>query len=122
MALTYFKFYSEICITYELRHKKNLSSWFTNIKVAYQPVYPHNLLSTFVIRYLGSIISKTCYRRNIHFLAYLCSLGEWFESRFVGNLKDRSSRDKAHINTCAFPDRKQHSINVKKYSIVGVCV
>ena len=27
--------------------------------------------------------------RNFNFLASLCSCGDWFESRFVGNLKDR---------------------------------
>ena len=29
--------------------------------------------------------------------ASLCSLGDWFETRFVGNPKDRLSPDEAHL-------------------------
>ena len=29
--------------------------------------------------------------------ASLCSLGDWFETRFVGNSKGRLSRDEAHL-------------------------
>ena len=29
--------------------------------------------------------------------ASLCSLGDWFETRFVGYSKGRLSRDKAHL-------------------------
>ena len=29
--------------------------------------------------------------------ASLCSLGDWFETRFVGSPEDRLSRDKAHL-------------------------
>ena len=29
--------------------------------------------------------------------ASLCSLGDWFETRFVGNPEDRLSRDEAHL-------------------------
>ena len=39
----------------------------------------------------------TWYRWNLNFLASLCSWGDWFETRFVGNPKDRFSRDEAHI-------------------------
>ena len=34
---------------------------------------------------------------KFQFLASLCSLGDWFESHFVGNPKDRFCRDEAHI-------------------------
>ena len=33
----------------------------------------------------------------MNFLASLCSLGDWFETRFVGNPEDRFSRDAAHL-------------------------
>ena len=29
--------------------------------------------------------------------ACLCSLGDWFDTRFVGNPKGRLSRDEAHL-------------------------
>ena len=34
---------------------------------------------------------------NSTFLANLCSLGDCFESRFVGDLEDRFCREEAHI-------------------------
>ena len=34
---------------------------------------------------------------NFKFLASLCSLGDWFETLFVGNPEDRFSRDEAQI-------------------------
>ena len=37
------------------------------------------------------------YRWNFNFLASLCSGGDDFETRFVGNPEDRFSRDEAHI-------------------------
>ena len=40
---------------------------------------------------------STCFKRNFNFLASLCSLGDWFESRFVGNPEDRFSHDEAQI-------------------------
>ena len=43
----------------------------------------------------------TCYRWNINFLARLSSWGDWFETRFVGNPKDRFCRNEAHIEVFA---------------------
>ena len=40
---------------------------------------------------------QTCYKRNFHFLASLCSWAAWFVSHFVGNPGDRFSRDDAYI-------------------------
>ena len=40
----------------EPRHEKNLSLPYANNKGADQPVLPHSLISTFVVRSLGSII------------------------------------------------------------------
>ena len=57
---------------------------------------PAQLISAFVIRVLESILYiLTCYKRNFNFLASLCSWGDWFEYRFVGNPGDRFSRDEA---------------------------
>ena len=35
--------------------------------------------------------------QNINFLASLCSRGDWFETPFVGNPKERFCRDEANI-------------------------
>ena len=40
---------------------------------------------------------KNLLQVKFRFLASLCSLEEWFESRFVRNPKDRFSRDEAHL-------------------------
>ena len=40
----------------------------------------------------------TCYRWNVNFLASLCSWGDLFETRFVGNPEDRFSRDETHLS------------------------
>ena len=50
------------------------------------------LISTFDIHYLES-----CYKRNINFLASLCSWVAWFESYFLRHPEDRFSRIAAHI-------------------------
>ena len=34
---------------------------------------------------------------KFNFLASLCSLGDWFETHFVGHTEDRFSRDEARI-------------------------
>ena len=36
-------------------------------------------------------------KTKFNFLDSLCSWGDWFESRFVGNPEDRFSHDEAHI-------------------------
>ena len=41
----------------------------------------------------------TCYKQIFNFLASLCSSGDWFESCFVGNHKDRFCRDAAHVRS-----------------------
>ena len=45
------------------------------------------------IRYWWNFIHLDC----------LCSWGDWFESRYVGNHEDRSSRDEAHIIKHFYP-------------------
>ena len=40
---------------------------------------------------------EACYEGNFNFLASLCSWGDLFETRFVGNPKDRYSRVAAHM-------------------------
>ena len=46
---------------------------------------------------IGKYHIKPCYKRKFNFLASLCSLGNWFESRFVGNTENRFSSDEAYI-------------------------
>ena len=60
-----------------------MKSWLgsLNNKRADQSVYPHNLISTFVIHLFESILSKLTTSK----FSSLCSLGDWYESRFVGN-------------------------------------
>ena len=53
---------------------------------------------------------KTCDGRNFNSLASLCSLGDWFETRSVGNPEDRFYRDEAHM----FPDKGQVAENSKQ--------
>ena len=40
----------------------------------------------------------TCCRWDFNFLTSLCSWGDWFENRFVGNPEDRFSHDEAHLS------------------------
>ena len=46
--------------------EKTCLLWFGNNKGADQPEHPRSLISTFVIRFLESIIS-TSYKQNFHF-------------------------------------------------------
>ena len=45
--------------------------------------------------FFGKYHILTYYKRNCYFLASLCSWGDWFESRFVGNPEDRFCRSEA---------------------------
>ena len=51
-------------------------------------------------------------RLIFQFLASLCSLGDWFETCFVGNPEDRFSRGEAHI------ERKAMSFETYKFIIL----
>ena len=53
---------------------------------------------TFIVRYFGSIIPILA-KSKISRLASLCSRVGRFESYLIGNLKDRFSRDEAHISS-----------------------
>ena len=80
---------------------ENLFLPYANNKGADQPVHPRSLISTFVLRYLGSIISILAISKNFKTLAFLCSWTGWFESYLVANLEDRFSRDVVLvINRC----------------------
>ena len=70
---------------------------FANITDADQPAHPRSLISAFVIRFLKSIIYKLATDENFNILASLCSRGDLFESRFVGNPEHRFCRVEAHI-------------------------
>ena len=67
-----------------------------NNEGADQPAHLCRLISAFVIRFL-----ETCFMQNFDVLASLCSSGDWFKPRFVGNPKDRFCRDEAHISSHA---------------------
>ena len=70
---------------------------FGGLRTTKAQISLRSLISAFVIRLLKSIISKLCYKQIFNFLAKLCSCGDWFESRFVGNPEDLFCRDEAHI-------------------------
>ena len=77
--------------------RENLSSGFATNTGADQPTHPRSLISAFVIRLLETIISKLAPREISIFLTSLCSWGDWFESRFVGNPENKFSRSEAHM-------------------------
>ena len=80
--------------------QENLPWVFANNKGADQPAHPCSLISPIIIPFiLESIISNHAICEFSIFLASLCSLGNWFESRFVGNPKDRFCHAKAQIYT-----------------------
>ena len=74
---------------------ENLSSGFVNNTDADQPTHPSRLISTFVIRFLESIISKLATSGIPIF--WLVSLAQETEPRFVGNLQDRFCHVEAHV-------------------------
>ena len=76
-----------------LRHEKTCHPGFANNTGADQPAHPRSLISACVVPFLESSIMLPCYRWNFNFLASLCSWGDWFETRFVGNPEDRFCRD-----------------------------
>ena len=61
---------------------------FSNKEGAHQSAHPRSLISIFVIRLLERIISRLA-TSKLHYLASLCSRGDWFKSRCVFNPKDR---------------------------------
>ena len=69
---------------------RNPVLWCANNKGADQPVHLHSLISVFVIRFLESIKSKLASSK-------FSGDSHWFESRYVGNPKDRFCRNEANI-------------------------
>ena len=106
-----------------LNARKPQCLWvFANNKGTNQPVHPRSLISAFVIQLLQIILSKLALR-NFIILASLCSWGDWFESRFVGNLKDRFCFDKAHIimvinRQCILAGWSVHMLFAKKKNTI----
>ena len=70
---------------------------FVNNTGADQPAHLRSLISAFVIHILEITISKLATSKIFIFLASLCSWGDWFETRFVGNPEDRFCRGEAQI-------------------------
>ena len=83
---------------YGPRREKTCLQLVENSKGADQPAHPRSLISTFVIRLLESIISQLASSKISIFLASLCSLGDWFESRFFRNPEDWFCQVEAHIS------------------------
>ena len=70
--------------------------WFANNKAADQPAHPRSLISAFVICALESIISRHTMSEISIFL--IVSVAEENGlSRFLGNPRDRFSRDEAQL-------------------------
>ena len=57
----------------------------------------HAVWSAPLFSLIGKCHIKTGFRRNFTFLTSLCSWGDWFESRFVGNPKVGFCRVAAHL-------------------------
>ena len=79
--------------------QEGLSSVFANNNGTDQPAHPRSLIRTYIIPVLESIISKLATGIFFNFLASLFSCGDWFESHFVGNAKDRFCHVEAQIIT-----------------------
>ena len=58
-----------------------------------EPAHPCSPISAFVICFLKSIICKLATGEILIFLASICSWRDWFETRFVGNSKERFPHD-----------------------------
>ena len=79
------------------RHEKTCLRGFANNTGADQPVHLRSLISAFFIRLLDSVIYRHATSAISLFLASLCSLGDCFESHFIGNPEDRFCRNEAHL-------------------------
>ena len=80
---------------------ENLFMPYVNNKGADQHAHPRNLISAFVVRWLGSIIPILA-KSKISRLASCCSWAGRYESYLVANAKDRFSHDVAHLHSDLF--------------------
>ena len=76
---------------------ENLILPCANNKGADQPAHPRSLISTFVVRFLDSVIHVLA-TSEISRLACFCRWAGQFESYLVENPKDRLSRDVAYLS------------------------
>ena len=67
--------------------RENLTLLYANNKGTDQPLHPHSLVSTFVIRLFMSIIAKIAKCKV--YLFQLVLVAGWFESYSVGNSEDK---------------------------------
>ena len=75
---------------------ENLFTSYANNKGADQPAHPRSLISAFIVRCIGSIISRV----SIFAISWLVCFYSWagqFESYLVPNPEDRFSHDEAHL-------------------------
>ena len=88
----------------------NLSSGFVNNKGEDQPGQMHSMISTFILHFLESIISKLTLQAKFQFIASLCSRGDWFKSCLLETPKTGLSRRGPYhileltysVNNCQF--------------------
>ena len=61
---------------------------------------------------------KACYEQNFKFLASYCTWEDWFETRFVGNPKDRFCHVVAHIVVlfCCYSRKKSTKLHRSRVS------
>ena len=73
----------------EPRYAKTCFMPCVNNKGADQPVHPRSLISTFIVRFLDSTETCSCFARNFKPVVIFCSYADRFESYQVGNLRRR---------------------------------
>ena len=90
-----------------------------NNKGADQPAHSRSLISALFVRFFGKYHIYTCYERYLIFLASLCSCGDWFESRFVGNPEDRFCRIEAQLIS-ALKAASRHNWKQRRQSLGNI--
>ena len=94
--------------------RENLSSGFANNTVADQPAQSDQHLCYALFE---KYHMQTCFRWNFNLVASLCSWGDWFETRFLGNPEDRFSRDEAQLISLFSSSQSRNWISFKRSRI-----
>ena len=93
------KFFLRRQIQYEPHLEKTCLMPHVNNKGADQPAHLRNLISTFVVCFLDSLIPLNFYIRNFKPLPSFCGCIGQFVSTLVANPQIKFSRDEAHVIT-----------------------
>ena len=77
---------------------------YANNKCTVQPAHPCSLISTFIVRFLDSIIPLLAISEisRLQLASVTEQAEQEFESTLVANPEDRFSRDEAHMETKRF--------------------